>query len=409
MEFLGSFLSPSNSIGLDQDKLVKYFYFRPANYGEWNTDTETPDTETPESQEPTEVSEESSDSSDYEDILSIKENENFPKRYDELEEDSRYIVDTIEVTKKIPDDHAAVRYVSYVVAATYDLKENVEKREKSTEEEPVTPGSSSSSSAGLDMNDKEITSETKPWELRATWNFQPVEQVVPFISAYDKTTLKKTIPVRNSAGSRLLAEVKKYTMEITYTKSFEKSQASFENITQPIVNKSNFDLTFDNRGSYPPYTLLMLPPMWSTQWIQLDVLDNDNKPTGEKEWHRYYTYTVKMIYDPDTHHKKLLDIGTYARFGNQNTPIEQIWTVSVATNDGVVLEGFPKFVSPTEAMRIYAQYKNSYSVLYAPVTEPVPLTSVGFVDVAKMQTGSLDYTKLEFCPYLPADFPTFYR
>jgi hypothetical protein len=32
MQYLGEFLSPTNSISQDQDKLVKYFYFRPDKY-----------------------------------------------------------------------------------------------------------------------------------------------------------------------------------------------------------------------------------------------------------------------------------------------------------------------------------------------------------------------------------------
>ena len=77
-----NFLSPTNSIGIDEDRLVKYFYFRPDNY-------EDPD-------------------ADLENIFIIKSLEQFPKRYDLLAENNAYAVDTIEVSKRISDEEVII-------------------------------------------------------------------------------------------------------------------------------------------------------------------------------------------------------------------------------------------------------------------------------------------------------------
>lgn len=105
MQYLGDFLSPSNSIGLGEDKLVKYFYFRPDKY-----------------EDPT---------ADLENIFIIKAMEEFPQRYDLLAENNLYAVDTIEVSKKISDDEMGVEAVSYIVTAHYDLLTNIQAREDS--------------------------------------------------------------------------------------------------------------------------------------------------------------------------------------------------------------------------------------------------------------------------------------
>jgi hypothetical protein len=63
------------------------------------------------------------------------------------------------------------------------LFENIKKRE-STESSSDSSDSSGSSSDKVDEDGNTITSETPPWKLRAKWNFQPIEVVVPFTKAY---------------------------------------------------------------------------------------------------------------------------------------------------------------------------------------------------------------------------------
>ena len=239
MEFLGEFLSPNNSIAQDQDKLTKYFYFRPDKY-------DNPD-------------------ADLENIFIIREMDEFPKRLDKLAENEAYAIESIEVSKRVSDDQVGVQDVSYVVTATYDLLENIKKRE-----DQGGGGSSSSSdtsSEKVDENGNGVTSETKPWEYRAKWNFQPLEVAVPFKKAYGVNgnyTGSANVNVLNSAKCMLLAETKRYQLEITYQKNYASPQ-KWESILRPYTNQNSFDLDFDYRGSFPAGTLLLLPPTFSTE------------------------------------------------------------------------------------------------------------------------------------------------
>jgi hypothetical protein len=268
MKFLGEFLSPNNLIAQDQDKLTKYFYFRPDKYDD-------PD-------------------ADLENIFIIKAMEEFPKRLDKLAENEAYAIESIEVSKRVSDDQIGVTDVSYVVTATYDLLENIQKREQSSGGE----SSNESSSGKVDEDGNSVTAQTKPWQQRAKWNFQPIEVVVPFRKAYGLNGVYRGAPVvdvLNSAHCMLLSETKKYQVEITYQKSYKEPQI-WEGITRPYTNENDVDLNFDYRGSFPAGTLLLLPATYSTEWYE-DVVD------GEKKWTRYYSYTVKMIYDYRGHDK----------------------------------------------------------------------------------------------------------
>lgn len=169
MQYLGDFLSPSNSIGLDEDKLVKYFYFRPDKY-----------------EDPT---------ADLENIFIIKAMEQFPKRYDLLSENNLYAVDTIEVSKKISDDEMGVKAVSYIVTANYDLLTNIRAREDSG---GTDSGDTGDTKPELDEDGNLKTPATPPWKNPAKWSWQGTTVVVPFTKAYTSAGVKN-IDVLNSA------------------------------------------------------------------------------------------------------------------------------------------------------------------------------------------------------------------
>lgn len=376
MEYLGEFLSPNNSIALDQDKLTKYFYFRPDIY-------EDPD-------------------ADLENIFKIKEMTEFPKRLDLLSENTLYAVDTIEVSKRVSDEEVGVKKVSYVVTATYDLLENIRKRESSDsgdEEEE--------SGEIVDEDGNVVTSETPPWKIRAKWDFQPVELTVPFLKGYLQTGNQywssQVVDVLNSAKCRLLAETKKFQYEITYTKAYESAQSGWEQLTRAYINSDDFDIDADWRGDYPSGTLLILPPSFSVDWYEKTTTEGQ---TTIKSWERYYTYTVKMIYDPDGHAKTLLDVGTYALFGEDPVP-RQIWEVTkVDSETGSIIAGYPKWVSAAEALRDQAQsLRDGQLITAAPITEPVPLTAAGTIDEAAIKDPYTNrYRTLTYLPYAGRPF-----
>lgn len=371
MEFLGEFLSPNNSIAQDQDKLTKYFYFRPDKY-------DNPD-------------------ADLENIFIIREMEEFPKRLDKLAENEAYAIESIEVSKRVSDDQIGVQDVSYVVTATYDLLENIKKRE---DQGGGSSSSSDTSSEKVDENGNSVTSATKPWEYRAKWSFQPIETVVPFKKAYGLNGTVYSSPsvnVVNSAKCMLLAETKRYQLEITYQKNYSSPQ-SWESILRPYKNAYSFDLDFDYRGSFPAGTLLLLPPTFSTEW-------HEEEENGKKKWTRYYAYTIRMIYDPDGHDLELLDVGTYALFSGDNTP-SQIWEVTVVDQNGVIENnGLSKYTSAAEALRMQAAaLKAGKNVNASPVTEPLPLDG-GYVYTAAIQDPTTNkYKTRNFVQYPERDF-----
>lgn len=378
MQYLGEFLSPQNSISKDQDQLTKYFYFRPDSY-------DNPD-------------------ADVENIFKIREMTQFPKRYDVLVENELYGVDSISVSKRVSDEEPGVINVSYVVTATYDLLDNIRKREQTQTSEPET------GTVVVDEDGNKVTGTQYPWKQRAVWNFQPKEVVIPFLKAYKYTQgasswNEKSVDVRNAAKCRLFSETVRYQLEITYTKNYKLPQ-SWENITQAFVNSDTVDFNFDYRGSFAPKTLLIKPPTYSRQWTEVDVLDDEGNPETDgsgnvkKELVGYYTYTVTMIYDPQGHDKKLLNVGTYALFGNDPVP-RQIWEVTkIDSNTGSVIDGFPKWLSSSDALKEQALALNQgQQVTASPVSEPIPLTDTGTIDEAAIKDPTQQYKTLTFTQY----------
>lgn len=303
MQYLGEFLSPTNSISQDQDKLTKYFYFRPDKY-------ENPD-------------------ADLQNIFIIKNMAQFPNRKDLLSENALYAVDNIEVSKRLSDEQSGVVNVSYVVTATYDLLTNIQKRESGSS---GGGGSSSSTNVELDEDGNKVTKETPPWKLRAKVSWQPIALNVAFTKAWNNG--QRTTNVVNTAGNRIIAQTQRYQMEITYIKSYLDTfpnLSNFDSTLQPYVNAANcqWDFIFNNK-LFPANTLLILPPSCQLEYWQ----QTDNQ--GNVTYTPYYTYTVKMIYDPQNWDKKLLNMGNRANFGN-GLRNETIYQLTVTKEDGTIL------------------------------------------------------------------------
>lgn len=383
MQYLGEFLSPNNSISQDQDKLTKYFYFRPDKY-------ENPD-------------------ADIENIFIIKGMNEFPKRLDLLAENSAYAIESIEVSKRVSDEETGVKNVSYVVTATYDLLENISKRENSGG--GGSPSAEAESSSSVDINGNKVTADTKPWEMRGKWSFKPIETVVPFLAGYNVPLNatewgdnEKTVNVVNKAGTRILAETKRYQLEITYQKNYQYSQDTWENMLGCYINSDEFNCAYDYRGAFQPMTLLILPPTNSIEFYEETYTENG---VEKKRWTPYFSYTVTMIYDPQKHVKKLLNVGTMAKFGGP-LPFEQIYQVTVTNESGTILDGYPKYTSASDALREHQmQSKSGNVVSVEAVSEPLPLTATGGIDYAAMRDPlNNPYVTLPFIEYPGRKFST---
>ena len=370
MQYLGEFLSPTNSIAQDQDKLTKYFYFRPDKY-------DNPD-------------------ADLQNIFIIKNMAQFPKRKDKLAENELYAVESIEVNKRLSDEESGVVNVSYVVTATYDLLSNIQKREDSGS----SGGSSSSSSSSSDVDDdgNEVTSSTPPWKLRAKISWQPIAVNIAFTKAYNNYGLL-TLDVVNSAGNRIIAETQRYQIEITFQKSYQTNQSFFDSIYTPHTNDSGVSFTnvFPFR-TFPADTLLILPPSCSVDYWQT------TDKNGNKIFQKYYTYTVKIIYDSTNWLKKLLNVGNRAKF-TSNGQSETIYQLTVSDENGE-LKLPPTFTNAAGVLNWRAKNRNSqYSIQAEIVNQPLPLTATGsiYMDAVK-DPVNYPYLTITYRQYPTLDF-----
>lgn len=239
MQYLGEFLSPTNTIGVDEDKLTKYFYFRPDQYDDPEADIEN--------------------------IFKVREMEEFPSRYDLLSENNSYAVDTIEVSKKLEDDNNGINLVSYVVTCTYDLLSNIEERDGLS-------GGDDPDESEVDEDGNRVTNETPPWKRRASWSWQGTSVVIPFIKGYDANGYK-TIDIKNTAGDLLIAETEKFRIEITYSKSYQNEQPVFDSMLRPFKNSLAFNPPGDilKNRTFPAGTLLVTVPQYNIDyWERTD-------------------------------------------------------------------------------------------------------------------------------------------
>lgn len=387
MQYLGEFLSPTNSISADSDTLVKYFYFRPDQY-------DNPD-------------------ADLENIFIIKQMSQFPKRLDKLAENELYVVDTIEVSKRVSDEEVGVKKVSYIVTATYDLLSNLNKGSSgggggSNDEEDEGP----KLEVAVDTEGNKVTRDTPPWKLRGTWNVQPVAVQIPFLKSV--ADFGETVyDITNTAGDRIEAVTQKYRFEFTYTKNYQFTQFEWDNITKPLVNNDMITFIPGSR-TYSAGELLILPPSLQKNYWEYtakvnDKGDQDPNGTQEKKFvEEYYTYTIRMTSDSDGWNKELLNIGTRAKF-KEGKPAQQIYQLTVQAANGTIGDAYPKYTSIEEVMNERMKSEKNKSIVSAvAVTEPLPLDDDGKIfQAAITDPVNNPYKVLSFKQYLTTAFTDF--
>lgn len=372
MEFLGAFLSPSNSIQKESDTLTKYFYFRPDQYDDPEADLEN--------------------------IFTLKAMAEFPQIYDELSENTDYAVESIEVSKRVSDEEKGVKKVSYIVTCTYDTKYNIAKREGSSF------GNDNDNDNDNNEEDKVINLKTKPWEMKSSWSWTPQQVVVPFTRAFD-TNNQKTVNVINGAGNRLLAETQRYRLEMNYSKSFEKAN-EFSEILEPYINNDNVSLNVDGvKRIYPSGTLLMQPPTVTLNYYEDRVKEKEGDHFREYSvFIPYYTYNIKLTYDPQGWDMELLNIGTFAKFGT-SSKAEQIYSLTITDENGALEQG-PTYTNAAGVLKAQGEgLKNGKIVSAEAVSEPLPLTSSGKIyEAAISSPATVPYLTIKFKQYKSRSF-----
>lgn len=371
MEYLGEFLSPKNNIAKDSDRITKYFYYRPSQYDS-NTDEQT------------------------QTIFTLKQLSGFPQRYDKLSEDNDYLIDQIEVSKRIDDTQNGVKRVSFVVTAIYDLQSNIRKRQSSG------GGGSSSDDTQRDKYVDEdghlVTGATKPWKMAATYSWTPISVEKPFIKGYDNNNTLN-VDIVNKANRRLLCSSQRYRFQLNWSKSYNATQSMY-NLTQPFINSN--DHTFNCLSqTFPAGTLLILPPSYNKAWYQ--NRDEQEQPTT---YDPYYTYNVKILYDPQGWKKKLLNVGTQANFNNQ-VKAEQIYCLTEVSVDNTSYTiTYTNMTGVLQAKK--ASQTNGKTVSYQAVTQALPLTNTGAIYIAAMNDPiSNPYIVLQYNQYKSMSFATF--
>ena len=329
----------------------------------------------------------------------------FPKRLDKLAENELYGIDSIEVSKRVSDEEVGVKKVSYIVTATYDLLTNLTKRgsggggvDNDDEEEGPTLN------VVVDQDGKKLTKDTPPWKLKPNWTITPIEVTVPFLkSVADFGETPENIV--NAAGDRMEATTTIYRFEISYSQNYETTQSEWDLLDNPIVNSE--DVSFiPGLRIYKAGGLLLIPPTLQKNWWEYEY--EEKKPDGSTETkkavQRYYTYTVKMIYDKRGWKKTLLNVGTRAKF-EKDVP-EQIYQLTVQAKDGSIADVYPKYTNIVEVINEKRKAETSKALVSAvAVNQQLPLDDNGKVfEAAIKDPVNNPYKELEFKQYLEESF-----
>lgn len=238
-------------------------------------------------------------------------------------------------------------------------------------------------------NFDEDTGNQDPWKMGAfDISVSPVSENVPFVVGYNSSGQSKNVV--NSAGCRIVSETQRYNTQISFTycvdaKTFPVPPLNLE----PVINAHTEKVA---GFTFAPFCAL-LQPMSATL-----IVEYNNEGDISRQ---YWQISATIIYNWQTHAKKILNIGTMARFNGDSMPrpIYQ-YTPWDSTKNEENIRKRPVFGSIDDvilAKQRYAnlfptsQYKQRFDELpYHEMTEPVPLMANGSVDVGAL-TGLNPY------------------
>lgn len=342
MQYLGEFLSTVNNINDSEDRVVKYFYYRPDRYDDHSANLEN--------------------------IFVLRSQPNFPKIGDRLSENNNYQITDIDIEKRVDDTNTGVKNVSYVVTCTYNSIGKIQIGYGDDEDRRRIDE---------DKNGNKVTISTPPWLLRNTYTRNIISVEVPFIKGYNSTN-EQVIDVLNSAGKRLLASSTRYRFEYTINLKTEELDDTLANLSGAVINDDEWIPNTDGLTLFPEKTCLLVPPSYSVRYWQ------PPSASVEADYQQYFEYNVKFIYDPTGWDKTLLNIGTYARFNGTDQPSEQIYSYRTLDSSTSIWSSL-QFGNLEMVQDAISQYSPS-GVNYEKVTEPLPLTPSGQLDLAAIRS-----------------------
>lgn len=338
--------------------------------------------------------------------MAVKALSGFPKRYDLLKENNAYAVDTIEVSKKLSNDDLGVERVTFLATCQYDLLENILAREEeSGGDTPSSGGDEDKSDEKFDEDDTKVNNATPPWKLKAKFSYQYQERQVPLLSGFSANN-NPTVAIVNTAGDYIETMTSKYIMEINYQKNYENVQYNFDVLMEPYTNTDAVKFTsILPEKTFPSGTLLILPPTYSRE-----LWENEQTTNGvtTKVVTPYHSYSVKLLYNPEGWTKRLLNCGVRAKFSGSKS--EQIYNLTLTDSNGILMDGYPKYVSLSEVVAAQNKSKSNNTVVgYEAITVPIFLDENGKIAL-NSQTGSTsasNYKSLEFKVYKSTAFSVF--
>ena len=230
MQYLGEFLSTTNSISEDQDTITKYFYYRPDKYDDPDADLET--------------------------IFDLRAVSGFPQIGDLLSENNNYQITSIDINKRLDDTTKGVKNVSYVVTCTYGRTASI-----------VFMEGYFTKKIEAKKNGDPADNRTPPWEMQNTYTRTPVQVEIPLIKSYDNNN-NQTVDVVNTAGKRLLASTSRYRFEYSVKIRERYQQSYYNNVSGCMINDSYWDPETRGIGPFPAKTCLIFPPTWNWQYCR---------------------------------------------------------------------------------------------------------------------------------------------
>lgn len=219
----------------------------------------------------------------------------------------------------------------------------------------------------------------EPWELGAQ-NVQIsfIERQVPLISGtgIDGTTIVQAL---NSAGCQILAETTETVMVLSFMFSVKaKTTNDWNSNMFPVINKTTETVA----GITIPEHMGKLLPMSANY-----VVEYESNGTTVKR--RYWNYNAQIQISASGWAKKLLDVGTMAKFKNEDGILRKYpeniykytpWNSTNMTQNMKIAPKFGNIDAVIKAMKEYwAATGGTDRIPYEEVTEPMPLRADGTI------------------------------
>lgn len=362
MQYLGEFLSTTNTITETEDTVTKYFYYRPDKYDDPSADLET--------------------------IFDLRALSGFPQIGDTLSENNNYRLNNIEINKRLDDTEKSVKKVSYVVTCTY---------RNAGPDYDIYDGTGRDDDVKVDKDGNRVNKDTLPWKMPNEWSSSPQAVETSFIKGYDWSYPERgrSVDVVNRAGKRIIASTTRYRRVFNIKFNLQNISNALA-LSACYINSSPYTLPVRNGGlgTFDEYKLLIEPPTFNVKYF---------KQQDSSTLIPYYEYSVKFTYDPEGWDRKFLNIGTFARF-SANEPAEQIYSYHTISG---AMPGPLNYTNLAGVMRAGGGGAALSGIAWEKVTEPLPLTDQGFIFQAAIEDPENNpYVTVSYHDYQYLNFNT---